>query len=62
MTYASKSCEDRLVIKKKNNYSKVTIESLQVDGKAVDNCNSGEVGVKLDRSLKKNSELFVRKV
>jgi hypothetical protein len=35
---------------------------LQVDGTTVDSCNSGEVGVKLDRSLKKNSELFVRKV
>ena len=53
---------ESLVLKKQNIYSKVTIESLQVDGSAVDSCDSGEVGVKLDRSLKKNSELFVRKV
>ncbi len=53
---------DTLVIRKQNIYSKVTIESLQVDGTAVDSFNSGEVGVKLDRGLRKNSELFVKKV
>ena len=53
---------ETLVIKKQNIFSKATIESLQVDGVAVDSYNSGEVGVKLDRSLKQNSELFVRKV
>jgi len=53
---------ETLVIKKQNIYSKVTIESLQVDDATVDSCNSGEVGVKLDRSIKNNSELFVKKV
>jgi len=53
---------ETLVIRKQNIYSKVTIESLQVDGTTVDSCNSGEVGVKLDRGLRKNSELFVKKV
>jgi hypothetical protein len=56
------SAGETLVIKKQNIYSKVTIESLQVDGATVDSCNSGEVGIKLDRSLKKNSELFVKKI
>jgi len=56
------SIGETLMIKKQNIYSKATIESLQVNGDTVDSCNSGEVGVKLDRSLKKNSELFVKKV
>lgn len=52
---------DTLIIKKQSDYSKATIESLQVNGKSVDSCNAGEVGIKLDRKLKKNSELLVRK-
>lgn len=53
---------DTLIVRKQGDYSKATIESLQVDDKGVDACNAGEVGIKLDRKLKKNSELFVRKV
>jgi hypothetical protein len=53
---------DTLIVRKNNDYSKVTIESIQLDNEEVDTCNVGEVGIKLNRKLKKNSELFVRGV
>jgi len=53
---------DTLIVRKQGNYSIATIKSLQVNDKGVDTCNAGEVGIKLDRKLKKNSELFVKKV
>lgn len=53
---------DTLIVRKNGDYSKAIIESIQVDDKEVDTCNTGEIGIKLDRKLKKNSELFVRKV
>lgn len=53
---------DTLIVRKNGDYSKAIIESLQVDGKKADTCSVGEVGIKLDGRLKKNSELFVRKV
>lgn len=59
---ATLSVGDTLIVKKQGNYSKATIKSLQVNDKGVDTCNAGEVGIKLDRKLKKNSELFVREV
>lgn len=58
----SLSVGDSLIVKKQNDYSKVNILSLQVDDKAVDFCNSGEVGIKLNGKLRKNSELLIRKV
>lgn len=53
---------DTLIVRKQGDYSRAKVESLQVDGKEVDASNEGEVGIKLDRKLKRNSELFVRKV
>lgn len=53
---------DTLLVRKNGDYSKARIESIQVDDNEVDACNTGEIGIKLDRKLKKNSELFVRKV
>lgn len=53
---------DILIVKKQDEYSKATIESLQIDDKEVNECSTGEVGIKLDRKLKNNSELFVIKV
>ncbi|EKO3672439.1 hypothetical protein M3923_001082 [Vibrio metschnikovii] len=53
---------DTLIVRKQGDYSRAKVESLQVDGNEVDACNKGEVGIKLDRKLKKNSELFVRKL
>lgn len=50
---------DTLLIKKQGEFFKAVIESLQIDGKNVQNCSAGEVGVKLDRKLKKNTELFI---
>lgn len=57
----SLNVSDTLVVKKQDEYFKAKIESLQVDGKGVESCSSGEVGVKLDKKLKKNSELFISK-
>lgn len=53
---------DTLLIKKQGEFFKAVIESLQIDGKDVQDCSAGEVGVKFDRKLKKNSELFISKV
>lgn len=53
---------DTLIVRKSGDFSKAIIESMQADDKEVDTCNTGEIGIKLDRNLKKNSELFVRKV
>jgi len=53
---------DTLIVRKQGDYSGAKIKSLQVDDKVVDTCNVGEVGIKLDVKLKKNSELFIRKV
>lgn len=53
---------DTLIVRKKDDYSQAIIESIQVDGQAVDTCNTGEIGIKLDRKLQNNSELFVKKV
>lgn len=53
---------DTLIVRKQGNYSRAKVESLMIDDKEVDACNVGEVGIKFDRRLKKNSELFVRQV
>jgi hypothetical protein len=53
---------DTLIVRKHGDYSKATIKSMQINDKGVNSCNTGEVGIKFDRKLKKNSELFVRKV
>lgn len=53
---------DTLIVRKQGDYSRAKVESLKVDDKGVDSCNEGEVGIKFDRKLKKNSELFIRKV
>jgi hypothetical protein len=50
---------DILLVKRQGEYSKAKIESLKVDDAPVDCCSSGEVGIKLDRKIKRNSELFV---
>jgi hypothetical protein len=52
---------DTLFARKRDEYLKVTIESLQIDGNNVDSCISGEVGIKLNKAIKRNSELFVLK-
>ena len=53
---------DHLIVKKQDEYSKVSILSLRVNDQDVDSCSSGEVGIRLDRKLKRNSELFVREI
>lgn len=48
-----------LIVKKQDEYFKATIESLKLDDTEVESADFGEVGVKLNKKLKKNSELFV---
>lgn len=56
------SVADTLIIKKQNSFFKVTVESLQVNGEDVQSCSNGEVGVKINKSIKKNSDVFVKQV
>lgn len=53
---------DCLIIKRQGEIFKVTIESLQVNDRNVETCNEGEVGIKINKSIKKNSEVFLRRV
>lgn len=53
---------DTLIVKKQDEYFSAAIESLQIDGKDVQSCDEGEVGVKLNTRLRKNSEIFIKKV
>ena len=53
---------DTVIVKKQDEYFKVTIESLMVNDNEVDSADSGEIGVKFNKKLKKNSELFVEKI
>lgn len=48
-----------LIAKKNNEFQKLKIISIQVDGKDVEEVTEGEVGIKLDCSIKKGSELFI---
>ncbi|MGZ8172303.1 MULTISPECIES: hypothetical protein [Methylobacter] len=50
---------DTLIVKKQDEYFTATIESLKLDDAEVESADFGEVGVKLNKKLKKNSELFV---
>lgn len=50
---------DTLIVKKQDEYFKATIESLELDDAEVKSADSGVVGVKFDKKLKRNSELFV---
>ena len=49
---------DVLIAKKNSNYQKISIESLRLNDKDVEQANDGEVGLKLDRPIKRGSELF----
>ncbi len=52
----------KIIIKKNSVYSIAIVKSIQVDGKSVEEANSGEIGLMFDRSIKKGSELFVERV
>jgi hypothetical protein len=53
---------DAVIVKKQGEYFGALIESLQIEGEDVQSCDEGAVGVKFNRKLKKNSEVFVRMV
>lgn len=50
---------DILIVRKQDDYSKVRVDSIQVNEVEVNSCHQGEIGIKLDRKLKRDSELFV---
>lgn len=52
----------RLIGKKDGKLSKLTINSIQLDGKNVDKATIGEVGIALNIPIKKGTELFLREV
>jgi hypothetical protein len=53
----TKGC--KLITKKNNEYKPVFVESIQLDDNDVEKANIGEVGLKLDDSVKKGTEFFI---
>jgi hypothetical protein len=51
-----------LIVRKNGMMTKAKVLSIQVDGKDVDEARSGEIGLMLDKPVKKGSELFVEQV
>jgi len=49
---------DILLVEKDNKFSKVTIIDIQENDKSVKSANNGELGLKLDTSIKKNSKIW----
>ena len=49
---------DTLLIEKANQYFKTTIVDIQVNGKSIKSANNGELGLKLNDSIKKNSKIW----
>jgi hypothetical protein len=49
---------DILFIEKNNRFSQVTIIDIQEDGKSIKSTNKGEVGLKIDNPIKKNSKIW----
>lgn len=60
LSHTTLAVGDTLIVRKQGDYYKAKVESLKVDDKGVETCDEGEVGIKLDRKLKSNSELFIR--
>jgi hypothetical protein len=52
---------DVLIAKKHDTFSKVKIESLMLDDQSVEEADFGEVGIKFDKKIKRNSELLIEK-
>ena len=50
---------DTIIVKKQDEYFKTTIESLKVNNNEVVCVDSGEIGIKFSKKIKKNSELFI---
>ncbi|MGI0119635.1 hypothetical protein [Zooshikella sp. RANM57] len=51
-----------LYVRKNSDYKKVKIMSIKVNDQEVDEVKNGEVGIKLSRAVKKNSEFYVKEV
>lgn len=52
---------EQIIVKKKGQYTTREITSIEVDDQEVETITSGEVGIKVNTKIKKNSELFVFK-
>lgn len=53
---------DTLIVKKQDEYFRATIMSLKLHDTEVESAAFGDIGVKFDKKLKRNSELFVEMV
>jgi len=51
---------DKLIVKSQDEYFGVMVQSLMINNEEVDSVASGEVGIRFDKRLKKNSELFIQ--
>jgi len=51
---------DMLLVERNNKFSKITIIDIQEDDKSVKSANNGELGLKLDAPIKKNSKIWKR--
>ncbi|WP_295449658.1 hypothetical protein [uncultured Thiodictyon sp.] len=50
-----------LFVKKNSEYEKVKILSIRINEEEVDQVTNGEIGIKLDRAARKNSEFFTKR-
>lgn len=52
--------EQNLYIEKNNEFKKIIIQDLQLDGKSVEKASKSEIGIKCDKSVKKKSKVWVK--
>ncbi len=56
------SIGETLYVEKNNKYEKVIIEEIKLDGKTVKDANTGELGLKLNKAIKKKSKLYKKNI
>lgn len=54
------SIEQNLFIEKNNEFKKIVIQDLQVEGKSVKKTSNSEVGIKSDKTVKKKSKVWIK--
>jgi len=56
------SVGDTLFVEKNDKFEKVIIEDIQLNGKSIEKANKGELGLKLNKAIKKKSKLYKKRV
>ncbi|MFV9483150.1 hypothetical protein ACNI3T_04890 [Christiangramia sp. ASW11-125] len=54
------SIEQSLFVEKNNEFKKIVIQDLQVDGESVKKASNSEVGIKSDETVKKKSKVWIK--